>query len=200
MTRKAAIDKWLEGVTNAALEFRPLVYKTNAIPNKSEILKALQTLSRLTRFGGFIEDGIEELYAQQVTYAIEHMSRRAWSDAQCAAARDAITETLNVYLHYDPAIGNGVTYQTKCFHKTLRLVDQAYDNNRGKVIAAPTQIQLQQKAIPCCLTPYYKHTVIKDPNAQPTFKYKTTPENEDYARISHLVHKPEDLIIDESED
>lgn len=171
MTREAAINKWLEGIANAAFEFRPLIYKTNAIPTQNDILSALQVLSRLTQFGGFITEDIEELYAQQVRYALEHMRRCVWNDAQLAAARDAITETLSTYLHYDPAIGNGVTYQTKCFHKTLRLVDKAYEQNKEIVSPQKHPLQVWQKVVPCCLTPYYKHIVIKDPDAQPTFKY-----------------------------
>lgn len=202
MTNKAAIEKWLEGVTNAAFEFRPLIYKTNAIPSRSDILSALQALSRLAKFGGFIAEDIEELYAQQVQYAIEHMSRRVWGDAQCAAARDAITETLSTYLHYDPSIGNGVPYQTKCFYKTLRMVDKAYEDNKNTQPQHGVKIEVWQKAVPCCLTPYYKHTVIKDPDAQPTFKYvphnqRTQDPNNGYVKMRENQFQNEEPVLPE---
>lgn len=175
MTHEAAIAKWLEGVSNAAREFRPIVYKTNAVPTHNDILAALQALSRLTQFGGFIDDNIEEMYAQQVHYALEHMRHRVWNEAQLAGACIAITDTLSSYLHYDPAIGNGVSYQTKCFHKTLREVDKAYNTYQYTKLSATDEVKIWQKPITCCLTPYYKHTVIKHPQAQPSFKYLTKP-------------------------
>lgn len=175
MTREAAIAKWLEGVTNAAFEFRPLVYKTNAQPTHNDILTALQVLSRLTQFGGFIDESIEEMYAQQVQYALEHMRNRVWNEAQLAGACTAITNTLGSYLHYDPTIGNGVSYQTKCFHKTLHEVDKAYTMHKCTPFNADGEIKIWQKPVTCCLTPYYKHTVIKYPQAQPSFKYLTKP-------------------------
>lgn len=188
ITREAAIEKWLEGVTNAAFEFRPVIYKTNAIPRRSDILSALQALSRLSQFGGFIDEVIEEMYTQQVEYALEHMRRRVWNDAQLQAACNAITDTLSTYLHYDPAIGNGIPYQTKCFHKTLRDVDKAFSMYANESCAQGEQIRVYQKTVPCCLTPYYKHTVIKDPDAQPTFKYvpvskRQKPENDGFVPV-----------------
>lgn len=170
-TQEYAIKKWIEGVTNAALEFRPIIYKTNATPSKDQLIFALQLLSRLTKFGGFINEAIEELYAQQVQYAIEHVKNKQWNLAQLAAAREAITNTLDVYYHYDPAIGNGVEYQIKCFHKTLREIDKAYKDNTNETASIETRIMVIEKIIPCCLTPYYKHTAIKDPDAKPSFKY-----------------------------
>lgn len=188
MTRESAITKWLEGVTNAALEFRPLVYKTNAVPTHNDILAALQALSRLTQFGGFIDENIEEMYAQQVHYALEHMRHRVWNDAQLAGACTAITQTLGSYLHYDPAIGNGISYQTKCFHKTLREVDKAYTRNQRTSLDKPTEVKIWQIPVTCCLTPYYKHTVIKHPQAQPSFKYLTKNPSESYEnRISENI-------------
>lgn len=179
MTNSAAIAKWLEGVINAAVEFRPLVYRTNAVPTANDILDALQSLSRLTHFGGFIDENIEEMYAQQVYYALEHMRNRTWNDAQLSGACIAITNTLSSYLHYDPTIGNGISYQTKCFHKTLREVDKAFVKNQYTIRQPTTNATLQQIPITCCLTPYYKHTVIKDPQAQPSFKYLTKNEQDE---------------------
>ena len=179
MTNQVAIEKWLEGVTNAALHFRPIIYKTNAIPNKDTILSALKTLSRLTCFGGFIDENIEGMYAQHVRYALEHMNRYTWSVSQCCAAMSAITDTLSTYLHYDPAVGNGIKYQTKCFYKTLKAVDAAYEANKTTMPAPEMKISVQKKVIPCCLTPYYKHTVIKDPTALQSFKYSKAKQQED---------------------
>ena len=204
-THKSATEKWLEGVTNVAFEFRPVIYKTNAIPRRSDILSALQALSRLTRFGGFINESIEGMYAQQVEYAIEHMSHRVWGDAQCSAAMDAITETLSTYLHYDPAIGNGVAYHSKCFYKTLKAVDKAYEENQGVMPVHGVQVEVWKKVVPCCLTPYYKHTVIKDPNAKPSFKYVPSKErqalpNNGYVKLPDPPEYNGDaLIIDEKE-
>ena len=82
ITREAAIEKWLEGVTNAAFEFRPVIYKTNAIPRRSDILSALQALSRLSQFGGFIDEVIEEMYTQQVEYALMHIPLVVYTSLQ----------------------------------------------------------------------------------------------------------------------
>ena len=172
MTREAAIQKWLEGVHNVAISFRPVIYQTNAVPTKADMMSALSKLSRLSEFDGFIDDSIEEMYAQQVYYALEHMHSRVWNDSQLVGACVAITSTLGAYLHYDPTIGNGIAYQTKCFHKTLREVDKAYHKYSVKRLNTDTPVQIRKKAIPCCLTPYYKYNVIKNPSAQLTFKYK----------------------------
>ncbi len=196
MTNQIAIEKWLEGVKNAALYFRPVIYKTNAIPSKANILSALKTLSRLTCFDGFIDENIEGMYAQQVRYAIEHMNRYTWNVSQCRAAMNAITDTLSTYLHYDPAIGNGVKYQAKCFYKTLKAVDQAYEANKNAVPAHEMTVSVQKKIIPCCLTPYYKHTVIKDPTAPQSFRYPKTNKRQadEHANASFMRHD-EDINV-----
>lgn len=172
MTNETAIQKWLEGVKNVSISFRPVIYQTNAIPSKSDIIKALQILSRLADFNGFIDVGSNYVYAQQVYYALEHIQNKTWNRYQLAAACTVITATLSTYLHYDPTIGNGITYQTKCFHKTLHEIDKVYLKYNTQSFIHNAPLYILKKVIPCCLTPYYKYNTIKDPDAPSSFKYK----------------------------
>lgn len=162
--RNQAIQKWLEGVKNAAYDFRPVIYITDAIPTQNELLQAIKTLSRLSIYGGFIT-GVEELYTQEAKYAIEHFDAMQLTPSQCAAARDAITETLESYYHYDPAIGNGTYYQLKCFMRTMKEIDNVIAH--AMLVHEPQIPSCTTKIIKCCTTPYYKH----NEESQQQFKY-----------------------------
>ncbi len=189
-----AIEQWLQGVKNAAFEFRPIIFRTDAIPSHEEIEQALQMLSRLTKYGGFVKPD-EETYTQVAEYALEHFQTLPLNDSQAAAARDAITNTLQQYYNYDPAIGNGVDYQMYCFLKTMRDIDKAIVN--AHPVKVPIIPRVEKETVVVCTTPYYKHN---EP-AQQKFKYdapkqETGPKNQ--GTLAELLeeYRDEDYFLE----
>jgi hypothetical protein len=179
----SATEYWLQGVHNAAYEFRPVIYSTDEIPTQQDLLHALQILSRLSKYGGFIT-GVEELYAQEAEYALEHFAKLNLTLEQCAAARDAITASMESYYHYDPAVGYGLQYQLRCFMKTMKDIDLAIA--RPRPVTVPERPFVKKHAITCCTTPYYKH----NEDGQQKFKYdapKNAPRPKQTGTIEEIV-------------
>ncbi len=191
-----AIEQWIQGVKNAAFDFRPMIYRTDAVPTHEELQQAAEMLSRLVKYGGFIKLS-EEMYAQVAEYALEHFKQLTLTEAQRAAARDAITNSLQIYYNYDPAIGNGIDYQMCCFLQTMKDIDKAIASARP--IKAPLVPRVEPQTVVACTTPYYKHN---EPTQQ-KFKYdapKQEPREKLQGTLAEILEGYNDDNIDEEMD